>query len=240
MAVIVSWSLFGQGGGGTNPEIPASGGGGSGGSVAVTSSVPITVSGSISVTNALTFGSVNVSNTVNVGQLSVTNDMPGVGATNLGKAEDAPHTSGDTGVFILGVRNDTNATFSSTDGDYTPIAVTKRGAVINLPFASLESSSNWVATATAISATTLAPANSSYRTALTAFQVYNSGGSATAGAITDGAGGTILAYFFAPAGGGSNVVYPTPIRGSLNTIIAVSNFTASTTILYSGQGFVAP
>ena len=33
--------------------------------------------------------------------------VPGTGATNLGKAEDAAHTSGDVGVLGLAVRNDT-------------------------------------------------------------------------------------------------------------------------------------
>lgn len=52
----------------------------------------------------------------------------GVSATDLGKAEDAGHTSGDTGVFILGVRNDNGTTaFSGTNLDYTPIATDSAG-----------------------------------------------------------------------------------------------------------------
>lgn len=49
--------------------------------------------------------------------------IPGTTATELGKAEDAAHTSGDTGVMALGVRNTANSTLSGTDGDYSPIAV---------------------------------------------------------------------------------------------------------------------
>jgi len=45
---------------------------------------------------------------------------PGTAATNLGKAEDAAHTSGDTGVMSLGVRKDVAGTLASADGDYTP------------------------------------------------------------------------------------------------------------------------
>ena len=44
-------------------------------------------------------------------------------------AEDSAHTSGNTGAFILGVRNDANAAMTSADGDYSPIAVNNKGAV---------------------------------------------------------------------------------------------------------------
>lgn len=60
------------------------------------------------------------------GGSSITSVIPGTGATNLGKAEDAPHSSGDTGVFILGVRDDSGTTFCS-NGDYSPIAVDSQG-----------------------------------------------------------------------------------------------------------------
>lgn len=50
----------------------------------------------------------------------VTKVVPGTGATNLGKAEDAAHTSGDVGVMALAVRNDTAGTLAGTDGDYAP------------------------------------------------------------------------------------------------------------------------
>lgn len=55
---------------------------------------------------------------------------PGTGATNLGKAEDAAHASGDTGVGFWGVRNDSlGTTFTSTNGDYSPVGVNSAGAV---------------------------------------------------------------------------------------------------------------
>lgn len=58
--------------------------------------------------------------------------VPGVGATNLGKAEDAPHVSGDTGILSLSTRNDTAATLTSADGDYGAIAVTGNGAAFTV------------------------------------------------------------------------------------------------------------
>ena len=49
--------------------------------------------------------------------------------TNLGKAEDAAHTSGDVGVMPLAVRNDSLATLGDTDGDYAPLQVNAAGAL---------------------------------------------------------------------------------------------------------------
>lgn len=58
--------------------------------------------------------------------VDVTRIVPGTGATNLGKAEDAAHASGDTGVMALGVRQDADAALGA-DGDYTPLQVDSNG-----------------------------------------------------------------------------------------------------------------
>lgn len=59
--------------------------------------------------------------------VNVTAVTPGTGATSLGKAEDAPHTSGDVGVMPLAVRKDAAGTLASADGDYTPLQVDANG-----------------------------------------------------------------------------------------------------------------
>jgi hypothetical protein len=59
--------------------------------------------------------------------VSVTAITPGVGATDLGKAEDAVHASGDTGVMSLAVRNDAGTSLVGTDGDYAPLQVNAIG-----------------------------------------------------------------------------------------------------------------
>lgn len=52
------------------------------------------------------------------------------GAGNaLAHLEDAAHTTGDAGVQVLAVRNDTLAALAGTDGDYAPIQVNASGAV---------------------------------------------------------------------------------------------------------------
>lgn len=59
--------------------------------------------------------------------VSVGAQVPGTGATNLGKAEDAVHASGDTGVMMLAVRNDAGTTLAGTNGDYAPLGVDANG-----------------------------------------------------------------------------------------------------------------
>ena len=44
-------------------------------------------------------------------------------------AEDAAHTTSDTGNFVLGVRNDTLAALGGTDGDYVPFQMNASGAL---------------------------------------------------------------------------------------------------------------
>jgi hypothetical protein len=61
--------------------------------------------------------------------VSVTSLIPGTGATNLGKAEDAVHASGDTGVMALAVRNDAGTTLVNATGDYAPLQVDSSGAL---------------------------------------------------------------------------------------------------------------
>lgn len=69
--------------------------------------------------NASVFASVDVSSVI-----------PGTGATNSGKAEDAAAGSGDTGPAILGQRNDGNDTaLTSATGDYGHVSLNQFGNV---------------------------------------------------------------------------------------------------------------
>lgn len=69
--------------------------------------------------------------TNSVGKVSdiTTSVTPGTGSANLGKAEDAAHVSGDTGVFALGVRNNTASALAGTDGDYIPLTTDTNGGL---------------------------------------------------------------------------------------------------------------
>ena len=67
--------------------------------------------------------------TNNIGDIDVLSIVPGTGATNLGKAEDAAHSSSDVGVMALAVRQATATDLSAgaTDGDYEPLQVDANG-----------------------------------------------------------------------------------------------------------------
>lgn len=71
-------------------------------------------------------GSLTVDGTVAVSSIS-TSVTPGTGASNLGKAEDAAHASGDVGVMALSVRQDTAAALAGTDADYQPLITDASG-----------------------------------------------------------------------------------------------------------------
>lgn len=49
------------------------------------------------------------------------------GASGIAKQEDSAHSSGHTGAFILGVRNDTSGTLAGSDGDYAPFQLDSSG-----------------------------------------------------------------------------------------------------------------
>ena len=66
---------------------------------------------------------------VDIGDVDVTSVVPGVGATNLGKAIQSAQGATDVGVTALVVRNDTLADLSGADGDYAPLQVNASGAL---------------------------------------------------------------------------------------------------------------
>lgn len=79
--------------------------------------IPVSMSGLVLSTGSNTIGSIS--------QITA-GVVPGVDANSLGKAEDAIHSSGDTGVFILGV-SASSATVFGTSGDYTPFSLDTAG-----------------------------------------------------------------------------------------------------------------
>ena len=78
-------------------------------------------------TNAI--GKLAANSGVDIGDVDVTSVIPGVGATNLGKAIQSAQGATDVGVAALVVRNDTLADLSGADGDYSPLQVNASGAL---------------------------------------------------------------------------------------------------------------
>lgn len=77
----------------------------------------------------LTTQIVAISQTGTNNDVDVISVVPGTGATNLGKAEDAVHASGDTGIQILAVRKDSPTNLVTADGDYAPLQVDDLGGL---------------------------------------------------------------------------------------------------------------
>jgi len=115
-------------------------------------------------------GAVTTSGTVTatVASTTLTSVVPGVAATSLGKAEDAVHASGDTGVMVLGVRNDNAATaMTSANGDYSSFSGDINGTQFVRDAPSNTATKSNVAGA--ITSTTILAANPARRTAV----IYN-------------------------------------------------------------------
>lgn len=112
----------------------------------------------------------------------VTRIIPGVTATALGKAEDAVAASGDTGVFMLGVRRDALTISASASGDYNEVAVNSWGAPLVQDYEkSAKTYSATVNVAAAASATDIATITGSASTTVYVTKVIVSGIQTTAG-----------------------------------------------------------
>jgi hypothetical protein len=97
-------------------------------SIASGSELQVDVVGALPAGSAA-IGKLAANSGVDIGDVDVTSIVPGTGATNLGKAEDAAHSDGDTGVMALAVRNDDVAALSGADGDYSPLQVNAAGSL---------------------------------------------------------------------------------------------------------------
>lgn len=67
--------------------------------------------------------------TNNIGDVDVLSVIPGVGATDLGKATGDAAGATDTGVAMLTVRDDALSALSDAEGDYVPLRVDANGAL---------------------------------------------------------------------------------------------------------------
>lgn len=154
-------------------------------------------------------------------------------------AEDAGHTTGDKGVFSLGVRNDAMSSITSATLDYSPFAVGPSGEVIvtNAPLTKRVSGTADLRVVQGASVTAIAAQGASVFTYVSAVQVANMGSASVL--VTLGGGlGSILGYTIAPAGGGSNIVYPNYLKTGENSAFTAS-ISGTASVLVSVQGFTA-
>ena len=153
-------------------------------------------------------------------------------------AEDAQHTTGEKGLFVLGVRNDTLSSITSLDTDYSPMVVGPMGEGItaNAPI------TKWiygVASTVNSSVTTLIPAQgASIFSYITSYQVVNTGAVPTL--VTFKSGSVVLGYASAPTSVmGFPTYLPNALKSLSNASIDIQATAASSIISVSAQGFIA-
>ena len=176
--------------------------------------------------------------TLSQGSVITVAQAPSIVGTYL---EDAAHATGDRGIFVMQVRNDNMTSVTSADGDYSPIAGGPVGETIvaNAPI------TKWVqGTADLRGASTGGPSiaviaaqGASIFTYITGLQVVNMG-SASVLVTLSGATSSIIGYTIAPAGGGSNIVYPNALKTNANAAFAAS-ISGIASVIVSAQGFTA-
>lgn len=221
---------------GTNPWI-----------VQLTSGSVITTGGNSSVmltAGINTIGSVAVLQGTNPWQITGVTSMVG----GFVRTEDNAHASGDLGLFILTVRNDTVASFVSANQDYAPLGVDSAGRVVVKPFAPTESSvvshGSIITAGTASGAASvrlMAAPGAGLRNYITDFLISNTGAATTLITFIDD-DSSVLGKTIAPAGGGSNGVgLATPISNvSANQSIGMIIATASSVVHATVGGYKAP
>lgn len=139
----------------------------------------------------------------------VTSMTPGTAASNMGKAEDGAHSSGDTGVFMLAVSNENNTAFAAASGDYIPVATNRYGAVYITSWPPSHASSNGTPITATTTSVVAAPSASNH---LRVVRIHMSNGGSTAAwvAVRDGAAGTQYYRTYLPQGGAMSI----NLRGS--------------------------
>lgn len=157
-------------------------------------------------------------------------------------AEDAASASGDKGFFVMGARNDTLASVTSADGDYSSHVVGPAGELIaeNAPL------NKWISgTASMLGGTPvtgslvpiIAAQGASIFSYITGLQVANA--SATNVWITLlGGTNSVVGFTVAPANGGSNIYYENGLKTSANAAFSAS-ISAVASVYLSAQGFIS-
>lgn len=156
-------------------------------------------------------------------------------------AEDAAHTTGDKGVFVLAVRNDTLSSITSADLDYSPQIVGPMGEVVtaNAPITKWVSGTNSMLGGVPMtcSVQVIAAQGASVFTYVTSAQVANMG-SASVLVTFFGATSSMVGYTIAPAGGGSNVYFQNGLKTNANAAFSAS-VSGAASVYVSAQGFIS-
>jgi hypothetical protein len=184
--------------------------------------------------------------------VDVASIVPGTGATNQGKAEDAAHTTGDVGIAELWVRKDNATQNTNADSDYTNPSADAYGAI----FARSDHPNRIRCTVNASTATILTAMGGSCATPGAGLSLYitdiHFSTSAAAGTAADsfptlkyGTGGTCgsgtVIFWGALTGANTTVVddLTTPIKIPANNEVCFMMSTAGTKNVVL-TGYIAP
>lgn len=157
-------------------------------------------------------------------------------------AEDAASASGDKGFLVMGARNDTLASVTSADGDYSSHVVGPAGELIaeNAPLTKWVSGTASMLGGTPVTGSlvpVIAAQGASVFTYITGLQIANA--SATNVWITLlGGTNSVIGFTVAPANGGSNIYYQNGIKTNANAAFSAS-VSAVASVYLSAQGFIS-
>lgn len=126
---------------------------------------------------------------------------------------------------------------ATTSGFNTQGVVDLVGKQVVMPYSLNQQFVRGAASATTTTSTSLITAVASNSIYLTSVQVMNTGLTACQIALQDGNAGTTLAYAIAPAGSGSSITFPVPIKNTSGNAWYFAAGAVSTTIYVSAQGY---
>jgi len=164
---------------------------------------------------------------------------PGTAATNLGKAEDAVHASGDVGIQSLGVRIPTTpAAQTSAAGDYGGMAIDQEGKTVIAPYGGSEVSWQGVPiTLTTTTSTAVKAAGAAgIRNYITDIDIANTSATGTRVDLLDGA--TVIRSFWVPATTTISRSFSMPLKGTAATAVNFQLGTAVTDVRCSANGYL--
>jgi len=139
-------------------------------------------------------------------------------------AEDAAHSSGDSGSLFLAKRTDTPAVSSGTDGDYSTVNVDKDGKVWTNPGTVRANRLHLAGTLTATtSETTALTAVASTFLDVYGITLTNTSNTATKVSVRDATSGTVRQVLYVPAG--STVGWMTDVNSPMSQTTSNNNWT---------------
>lgn len=173
----------------------------------------------------------NISGTISLPTGAATSANQSTEITSLGtiaalsKAEDSASGSGDTGIMALGVRNDTVADSTNTNGDYTQLSTDVKGHILTADAPRLLKGRQVTTITSSTAETTIVTAVTS--TFLDIYRLVITNTSATACTVTikDSTAGTTVWVWEVPAGDSRGMAGPMDAAANQSTIN--NNWTAT-------------